>query len=215
MVQLQQLQESFSELVRRGSFNPILRFLYRDADGGSERLQDAVAETWACYRRHGLKGKVLPPAIVVHHCRQQAVDRRRHFVPAHGSRRVQDAMDEAAHRDSRVEVLRLDGDADETSLARELCSNAVRKLNSAIDLRGWLRTLGEQDRRALALRLAGVGLKAIGAAVGWSTSAACVRLRALGQELAERCGVEIQEQHRHDRHHHRRHSIMAVAGAQP
>jgi hypothetical protein len=149
MTQLQQLQYSFGELVRRGAFNPIRRFLYRDEDGGEERLQDAVCETWASYRRNGLRGNVLPPAILVHHCRQQALDRRRHFVPADGSRRVQNAMSDAAYRRGDAEVLRLDellASADETAmdagLARELCANPTRKINSAIDLQAWLGDLG-------------------------------------------------------------------------
>jgi hypothetical protein len=51
--------------------------------------------------------------------------------------------------------------------------------------------LGEQDREALAFRLAGEGLKEIGASVGWSTTKTCLRSRELGSDLAERCGIAI------------------------
>lgn len=201
----QQLSASFDAKVRKGIFRPVLRCLAADPDGGEDRLQDAVAETWACYRRNGLRGKVLDDPILVHHCKQQALDRARHFVPADGAMRIQDAMSDAAYREGRVKgLLRIDepiqsapsGDGTITlgdGLAVEQCLDPARKLRSAIDLGRWLDELSEDDRVALAGRMVGEDLRSIGASIGVSTPTAHRRLQELGHLLAQRAGIEVKD----------------------
>jgi DNA-directed RNA polymerase specialized sigma24 family protein len=60
-----------------------------------------------------------------------------------------------------------------------------------MDLESWLTSLPTDDRLLLALRQAGHTLTEISTATGRSITAVRVHLLALGRELAERAGVEL------------------------
>ena len=68
-----QIRDMFDAKVRWRIFQPVLRFL--PADVGEDRLQDAICQTFAMFKRYALEKHVLlSDAILVHSCRQRAVD---------------------------------------------------------------------------------------------------------------------------------------------
>ena len=197
----EQINEAFSRKVRAGVFNPVKRYLTNDPTA-EDRWQDAVAQTWRMFSRYATdKGKVLDDGILVHSCRQRAVDLDRHFVPADGTRRNQDLLDPRAFRDGKVEVLRIDGIHEDggaegdrglnVGFAEALASNPALKIRSAIDLESWIGELSHRDRYIMEARMAGYSLGQIAADLDVSTSNIFARAKALGLELAARAGVRI------------------------
>lgn len=198
-----EVNRAFDAKVRRGIFAPVARFL-RNSSTAEDQLQDAVAQTWLMYRRYALeKDRVLDDGVLVHSCRQRAVDLRRRFVGKNGATcRNRDVLDPRAYRDGRVEVLRFDGMCDAQSAecdheipigyAEALAANPARKIRSAIDLRRWLGQLCHRDRCILERRMAGYPLGQIAAELGMSTSSVFARAKALGLELAARAGVCVR-----------------------
>lgn len=199
-----QINKEFDAKMRRGIFKPVARHL-TDARTAEDRLQDAICQTWSMYHRYGTqKGKILDDGILVHSCRQRAVDLDRHFVPADGvrrSRRSQDVFDPRAYRDTKVELLRIDGIHEDggaeggrglhVGYAEALASNPGRKIRSAIDLESWIGGLSHRDRHIMEARMAGFSLSQIAADLGTSTSTIFARAKELGLELAARAGVRI------------------------
>jgi DNA-directed RNA polymerase specialized sigma24 family protein len=196
-----EINKAFDAKVRRGIFKPVARWL-TDPRTAEDLLQDAICQTWRMYRRYATqKGKVLDDGILVHSCRQRAVDLDRHFVPADGTRRNQDVLDPRAFRDGKVEVLRIDGIHEDggaegdrglhVGYAEALASNPARKIRSAIDLESWVGTLSHRDRYIMEARMAGFTLEQIAADLDVSTSTIFARARELGLELAARAGVRI------------------------
>lgn len=197
-MQAEEISRAFDAKVRRGMFAPVARHILRHPEP-EDRLQDAICQTWEMYHRYAERGVVLDDAILVHSCRQRAVDLARHFVPADGQR-YHDAFDQRAYREGKVEVLRLDGlpeDQDEErpqmqiGLALEMCASPEKKINSALDLDAWLDSLSAQDYSLLEGRMAGYELERLGHDLGWSGPTTCRRVKKLGQELATRAGVRI------------------------
>lgn len=197
---VEEVARAFDQKVRRGMFRPVARHVLHHPDP-EDRLQDAIAQTWEMYARYAERGVVLDDAILVHSCRQRAVDLARHFVPSDGTRRYHDVCDQRAYRDGKVEVFRLDWpfedeDGDEGSLqpvgyAEEQCPSPERKLNSALDLENWLDGLTARDRSIMEGRMAGYGLPRIAVDLGLSTSTIFAKTKALGLELAHRAGVRV------------------------
>lgn len=196
-----EINQRFSDKVRRGIFNPVARFL-TNLSTAEDQLQDAVAQTWLMFRRYARdRGKVLDDGILVHSCRQRAVDLGRRFVGSNGATcRNQDALDPRAYRDGTVEVLRLDGAAGDNvagysamavGWAETLAANPSRKLRSAYDLLKWLGQLSHRDRSILEARMLGYSLGQIAADLGLTTSTVYTRARKLGLELAVRAGIRI------------------------
>src|SRR5262245_54219252 len=99
------LRHAFEDKIRRGIFNPVARLLPEDVR--EDRLQDAIALTWAMYERYALRGELLDDAILVHACGQRATDASRHYVPCDGYQRKRDALDPRNYMEGTVEVLRL------------------------------------------------------------------------------------------------------------
>jgi hypothetical protein len=66
------------------------------------------------------------------------------------------------------------------------------RTESRAKVRRWLSSLATDDRLLLALRQAGHTLTEISTATGRSITAVRVHLLALGRELAERAGVELE-----------------------
>lgn len=201
------LRVQFDKKVRHGIFNPVARRLAVDI--AEERLQDAICQTFEMYRRYALeKGKVLPDAILVHYCRLRAVDPSRHFIRCDGSQRLRDVLDFRNFANGRVEVLRLDGvaqDDDELrqdgdsqllGLVEAMSCSMERKLNSAIDLEAWLHGLDGDERQMLAARAAGYTLGETATVLGCCLSTVFARTKQLGDELAARAGVKLHDQHR-------------------
>jgi hypothetical protein len=189
-----QLCEAFEAKVRRGIFRPIGRFLMGYPDGGEDRLQEAVCTSWDLYRRHGLRGDVMDDALLVHACRLKAVDTSRHFVPGDGTHRNCDALSPHAYHKGKVRAVLSVDDTDTTPNLLDSVypvRNPTRDIISGIDLKSWVAELSDDDRTILEARMAGEDLTTTGNLVGVSAATACRRLRALGLDLAGRCGIRI------------------------
>lgn len=76
------IHREFENKIRRGIFNPVARFLPEEVR--EDRLQDAIAQTWAMYERYAERGELLEDAILVHSCGLRATDPSRHYVPCDG-----------------------------------------------------------------------------------------------------------------------------------
>jgi hypothetical protein len=200
-----EINKKFDEKVRGGMFNPVARFL-TDANSAQDRLQIAIALTWAMYSRYILeKNRELSDGILVRSCKQRAVDLDRDFVPANGTRcRNQDVLDARAYRDNRVELLRLNlyAEADRTleiAFAEHMAIRPEYKINSAIDLESWFEEQSSTDQAILEKRYLGYTLERIAHDLGVSTSTIHTRCKVLGIELAERAGVKIKKQRRSEK----------------
>lgn len=197
----EEIREQFEKKVRAGIFRPVIRHI-TGADP-EERLAEAVAMTFELYWRKARAGVLLDDALLVHHCRLRAIDLGRHFVK--GGQRARDVMDPRNYTRGRVEILRLDGVADEDGelpgeeqgdlvigLAEGLADDPSAKIISAIDLERWTGTLPDVDRAVLAARYQGCTLEETAEAMDSSISAIFSRLKRLGGELAQRAGVTIK-----------------------
>jgi hypothetical protein len=195
-----EINEQFTAKIQRGIFKPVARHL-TNLSSAEDRLQDAIAQTWWMYRRYATeKNTILPDAILVFSCRQRAVDLNRNFVPADG-RRSQDVLDPRAYRDRKVEVLRLDGVADEQCSdgdrdiqsfhAEYMAANPSRKIRSAIDLERWVGQLSGLDRFVMEQKYIGSSMAEIAAELGMPYGQVYYHARQKGLELATRAGVRI------------------------
>jgi len=197
----QQINEQFAEKVARGIFKPVIRHV--TGSDPEERLAEAVALTFELYSRKARTGVLLDDALLVHHCRLRATDLSRQLV--RGGQRKRDALDPRNYHQGRVEILRLDGVADEDGelpgeeqgdlvigLAEGLTDDPSAKIISAIDLERWTGSLRDVDRAVLAARYQGCTLQETASAMDSSISAIFSRLRRLGGELALRAGVSIK-----------------------
>jgi hypothetical protein len=165
------LRGEFENKIRRGIFNPVARLLPEDVR--EDRLQDAIAQTWAMYERYAERGEILDDAILVHSCGLRATDSSRYYVPCDGYQRKRDALDPRNFMAGHVEVLRFgDFDADDElrgpdedeapvgfGLAEATSANPTRRIISAINLAAWLAELPAEDRHMIELRAAGYGLE--------------------------------------------------------
>ena len=202
------LRRTFEEKIKRGIFKPVARLLPEDVC--EDRLQDAIAQTWAMYERYAARGELLDDAILVHSCGLRATDPSRHYVPCDGYQRKRDALDPRNFMEGHVELLRFgDFDAEDEirgpdeedapvgfGLAEATSANPTRRIVSAINLTAWLAELSPEDRRMLELRAAGHGLEEIAEKMGVSTSNVFVRCNRLGLALAEHAGISIQPKKR-------------------
>jgi DNA-binding CsgD family transcriptional regulator len=202
------LRGEFEKKIRRGIFNPVARFLPEEVR--EDRMQDAIAQTWAMYERYAQRGELLDDAILVHSCGLRATDPSRYYVPCDGYQRKRDALDPRNFMEGHVELLRFDDfDADDEirgpdedeapvgfGLAEATSSNPTRRILSAINLTAWLTELSPEDRRMLELRAAGHGLEEIAEKMGVSTSNVFVRCYRLGLALAEHAEVNLQPKKR-------------------
>ncbi len=189
-----EINAAFSNKIRRGIFKPVARHL-TDFAAAEDRMQIAIAMTWEMFARYAAeKNVVLSDGILVHSCRQRAVDLNRDFVPADGGCRNQDVLDPRAFRDEKVEVLRLD-ESDRTveiGYAEVMAQRPERKWNSAIDLEAWVAAQTSYDQLILEKRMEGYGLEQIAHDLDLTTSKVFERAKALGFELAARTGVHIE-----------------------
>lgn len=202
------LRAAFEDKIRRGIFNPIARLLPEDVR--EDRLQDAVAQTWAMYERHAKCGELLDDAILVHSCGQRATDASRYYVHCDGYQRKRNVLDPRNYMEGTVEMLRLDrlhedeeddGEGHQTGrrdkpasigFAELRCPSPLRKIHSARDLTAWLVELAAEDRRMLELRAAGYTLEETAAKLGMSLTAVFHACRRLGLALAERAGMPVE-----------------------
>ena len=186
-----EVNAAFSKKVERGIFKPVERHLTNQSNA-ADRLQEAVALTWDMFRRYATqKGKVLSDPILVHSCRQRAVDLNRQLVPAGGGCRNQDVMDPRCYRDGKAELHRFDiapeGDRSlEIAFAEAFEVRTERRMNSALDLEAWMSELGSTDQVMLEKRMAGQTLKEISTDMGMSMGTVDYRLKKLGGLLAGR-----------------------------
>lgn len=194
------INAEFDRKVRRGIFKPVARHL-TNLPTAEDRLQDAICQTWWMYRRYATeKNKVLDDGILVHSCRQRAVDLDRNFVPADG-RRGYDVLDPRNYRDGKVQVLRLDGIAEDQSsdgdrdiqvgYAEHMECNPARKIRSAIDLERWVGDQSFLDQHILARKYAGCSTAEVAKELEMPYSAVYQRTKERGLELARRAGVHI------------------------
>jgi len=120
------------------------------------------------------------------------------------SRTNQNVMDPRAYRDGLVRVYRLGGihddeqadDSDravEVSLAECRAEDPEAKWNSAIDLETWVGQQTFQDRAILTGKMEGKTTKQIAHETHLPYLVAWRREKALGNELADRAGVEIRK----------------------
>ncbi|WP_438040144.1 hypothetical protein [Sorangium sp. So ce128] len=190
------LHRAFEDKIKRGIFNPVARLLPEQVR--EDRLQDAIAQTWAMYERYAERDELLDDAILIHSCGLRATDASRYYVPCDWYQRKRDVFDLRNFMHGRVEVLRFGDfaaedehrgpDEDEApvgfSLAEATSNNPTQRILSAINLIAWLAELPADDRRMLELRAAGFDLGEIANELGSSTFAICRRIKELGEDLA-------------------------------
>jgi hypothetical protein len=188
--------QSFALRVQRGIFKPVARHLREDLV--EDRLAEGIGMAFEQYANRAARGEVMSDAVLVMACHLRAIDLSRRLVGACGAQPKRDVYDERNYKDGTVEVLRLDGllnEQDDEGAALGIADadvrNPVRRLVSALDLESWLSSLASEDRLLLALRQAGHTLEEIAEVTGGRASPICHRLRELGQELAERAGIEL------------------------
>jgi DNA-directed RNA polymerase specialized sigma24 family protein len=198
----EEVNQEFSNKIERGLFRPVDRFI-SDRSEAEDRLQDAICQTWATYRRYATEmGVVLDDPLLIHACRQRAVDLSRRFVGADDTRnRNQDVLDPRVFRNGLAVVLRLDWAgvdeghngrrSEEVGLAQEVAANPERKLNSALDLEKWVGGLSHRDRHLMEGKWLGVSTKQIAHDLDLSHSTAWRIEKNLGHDLARRAGVRV------------------------
>ena len=181
------INQEFENKVRRGIFNSVLRYLTNPLTA-EEFLQDAICKTWDCYRRNITeKGRVLPDALLVYHCRLNAIDLSSHFVPSKRMR-YQDVYNPRAYRDDRVSVIHPDNfekiHAKQTTAS--ISSNPESYLNEALDFESWVDDLDRTDRYIVRGRLEGYTWREIGTILGHDTSVIWRKAQKLGLKLARK-----------------------------
>lgn len=202
------VNEQFDRLMRRGAFNPILRFV-TGADA-EDRLAEGVAQTFELAQRKAARGELMDDALVVYAARLRALDIRRQFVKGGQPRR--DALHRANYTDRRTEIFHIDGFEDETdgwpregdvglqvAWAAALTLDPSEKIHSALDLGAWLTTINDTDRALLADRLVGMSLQEVAERAEVSLTAAFQRLRRLGDGLAAHAGIQGAKKRRKPR----------------
>jgi len=191
-------QRGFTEMYQTGVFNPVQRFVCRDADA-EDRVQEGLASAWRWYAKQVALGREPDVALAVHVVRLRTVDRSRRFVCGDRSRWRNDVYEQQG-RDIELRRLELQDDRDDEheryqdptlGLARLGVPDPAVNIVSAMDLCDWLDSLDEADREMLGMRGAGYGLKDISGATGNSVAKVFRRARELGHELAERAEVEV------------------------
>ena len=204
-------RKRFEKLYSARAFKPVARFV-SDKANEEDRLAEAVAMTYEMDQRYAGRGKMLDPGILVHACRLRATDPTRRFVKT-DAQQARDVLHQPNFSAGKVEVHRLDGLLDrdsggfesegdralELALHARLVEDPTMKLNSAVDLAAWLDTLETQDVTLLVLRQSGYTLTEIAEATDGSTSKVFSRLKALGNELAERAGIAVSKKPRKPR----------------
>jgi len=204
MTQLE-VRNEFNKKVKDGMFEPVARWV--TGPDSEDRLQEGVSQTFEMYARYALeKGVVLDDAILVHSCRQRAVDLGRRFVRDDAQPR-RDVLHPSNYAQGKVAVFRLNGLLDSEGdflpqdevealvpgLATALQVNPQRDIISAVDLETWLASLSPMDQELLAMRQAGATLADIAGLLGVSISKVFSSLKALGLRLADRAGLPVGE----------------------
>ena len=201
-----EVNQTFDDKVRRGIFKPIARYVTKHADA-EDRVQDAVCQTWAMYRRYATdKGVVLDDALLVKKASWVVTDLQRRFVGKDGATcRCQDVHSQAAYRAGNVELLRLDCIDDDSAeedrgisfgYAEAEAGNPTHKLNSALDLESWLGGLTHMDRTLMERKMAGFSTTQTAFDLDLPYNVAYHKEKQLGLELAARAGVRIGRERR-------------------
>jgi len=193
---------AFAAKVERGIFNPVARYLPEHV--AEDRLQEAVCLTYEMYLRYAGRGVILDDAVLVHSCHQRATDPGRRFVQTDSQPR-RDVLDPRHQLTGRFEVYCLDGlplhsgeqpPSDGDRHIQELAERAFQRdptedIVSAISVRQWLRSLTEDDRTLVTLRVSGCTLTEIATAEGLSVSSVFHRLKRLGHALADHADLSL------------------------
>ena len=198
-----EFRESFGNLVRRGAFKPVARHI--TGPDPEERLQDSICQTFEMAARYAERGQALDDAILVHSCRQRALDLKRRFVKT-DAQPARDALHRPNYTQGKVAVYRIDGlvnpetgefiaqnevEALVPGLATALQVNPQRDIISAVDLERFLNGLPEQDQALLEMRMAGSTLKESAEKLDLSISTVWARLKKLGLALSDRSGIAV------------------------
>jgi hypothetical protein len=189
------VKREFAAKVARGMFSPVARHLRTDI--AEDRLAEGIAMAFELYVKSVAKGAPLPDALLVHACHLRAIDLSRRVAGSQGGHPKRDVFDPRNYTDGKLELLSLDGGLEDLEgqstlgYAEPCVPSPARRFASAMDLESWLSGLDVDDRLLLALRQAGHTLTEISSATGRSITAVRVHLLALGRELAERAGVEL------------------------
>jgi biotin operon repressor len=192
----------FAHLVESGALKACERHVAcaYDAD---DRIAEDIGGTWKWYQQQIALGRDPELALIRHCCKLRTVDRSHRLDCGDGGHWPQDVY----HMQGRsgVELRRLqllDHEDDRVEqdpnvgLAEAGCQDPTEKLDSALDLKAWLRELPARDRTLLAMRQAGHGLEAIGKKLKATSSTIWKHSQELGAELAERAGVKIENKRR-------------------
>ena len=198
-----EIRSSFDQKVRRGIFKPVARRL--SGPEAEDRLQDGICQVFEMFARYAReKDKVLDDGILVHSCKQRALDLGRRFV-RDDAQPARDVLHPLNYLKGKVEVLRLDGllgddgeflaqdeaEALVPGLATALQVNPQRDIISAVDLEAWIALLADTDQEFLSMRQAGSTLREIAEALDVSISKVFSRLKLLGLLLADRAGLPV------------------------
>jgi len=194
----------FEEFFRAHLFDGVKTRLADTADT-EERGAEALAWTWREMRRRAERGESTDLALArfIYSRRYHAIDRR---LACDGSRRCYDAYDVRAYLAGEVELLRLGGipddsddeDADITMLeaSRQMTAEPERTMNSALDLRAWLKSLSAEEHELVTARMTGDTLEEIAQRHRTDVTVMCRRLHRLGHDLAARAEIEIPKSNR-------------------
>ena len=203
----EEVRQQIADLVRRGAFKPIARFLR--AEICEERIAEAIGLTLQMAIRHAANGRRFDDALLVHHARLRALEPSRHLCPSRG--RGCDALNQENFIKGRTEVLSIDGVSDESGgegdaqligLALNGNPNPADVLASALDLQSWLADLSKRDRRLLELRSSGLTLQEICTTLDLSISTVFSRCKQLGIALAEAADLSVPGKQRRTRQLH-------------
>jgi hypothetical protein len=195
----------FETMVRGGVFKPVERFVCRDHDA-EDRVAEGLGGTWKWYARQVALGREPDLALIRHCCRMRTIDRSHRLDSGDRSHWLRDVYQVQGRHGVELRRLQLVDDEDDRvdqdaalGLAEAGAQDPTPKLDSALDLQGWLGTLSARDRTMLAMRNAGHGLVAIGNKLRCTSSTVHKHCRELGAELARRADIEIEPKRRRRR----------------
>jgi hypothetical protein len=195
----------FVSLVQNGTFKACERHVLNAYDA-EDRIAEGLGMTWIWYQKQAALGRTPDLPLIRHCCNLRTVDRSHRLVSGDRTRWRQDVYNAQGSKGVELRRLQLVADVDDRveedpslGLAEAGCQDPTDKMDSALDLEGWLAQLTARDRTMLAMRLAGYGLVEIGCRLNLTTSTVWGRTQRLGAELAQRTGWAITPQRQHRR----------------
>jgi len=195
----------FQAIVASGALKACERHVI-GAHDAEDRIAEGIGGTWKWYQQQIELGRDPELALVRHCCKTRTVDRSHRLDCGDGGHWPQDVYQQQGRNGVEVRRLQMFDPEDDrvvedldVGLAEAGCQDPSDKLDSALDLAAWLKTLSARERQLLAMRQAGYGLVEIGEKLKTTSSSIWKYTQELGGELAERAGIEIEKKPRRQR----------------